>query len=102
MRITDTVSKTLIFMALHQRAALVTFHPASAVVPKHLRNDAKLSFLYGDGLPIPIADLEVSEEGLRATLSFDRTPHETFVPWSAVIAISGVDDSNVVPLFRKR
>lgn len=33
---------------------------------------------------VPITDLEVTEFGIRATLSFARVQHLTFVPWGAV------------------
>jgi stringent starvation protein B len=39
-------------------------------------------------MPIPIADLEVTEAGVSATLSFARIPHRTYVPWSAVYAVT--------------
>jgi len=42
---------------------------------------------YGFAMPNPIRDLRWTEEGIYATLSFDRTPFETFVPWSSVISI---------------
>jgi hypothetical protein len=37
---------------------------------------------------VPIPDLEVTDEGVRATLSFDRTPFATFVPWNAVLTMA--------------
>jgi tRNA nucleotidyltransferase (CCA-adding enzyme) len=37
-----------------------------------------------DPVGVPIPDLDVTDEGIRATLSFSRTPFATFVPWSSV------------------
>lgn len=42
---------------------------------------------YGMGLHLPTNDLDVSERGLEATLSFSRVNHPTFVPWGAVSAV---------------
>jgi hypothetical protein len=45
------------------------------------------TFEYGLNLPVPIPDLEITDEGIRATLSFNRMPRRTFVPWEAVIQV---------------
>ena len=37
---------------------------------------------------VPIPDLVADDEGIRATLSFSRQPHATFVPWKAVMAMA--------------
>lgn len=42
---------------------------------------------YGFSMPIAIHDLLWTEEGIYATLSFDRTPCETFVPWASVMGM---------------
>lgn len=60
-------------------------------LPGHLRGEPRLVLQYGLNMPVPITDLDVGEEGVRATLSFDRTPHCTFVPWSAVYIIMPTD-----------
>lgn len=67
----------------------VYFNPVSdgVVVPLHLRKQKVCMFEYGYGLPVPMNDLLVYDEGIKATLSFDRKPFETFVPWHAVFGI---------------
>jgi hypothetical protein len=45
---------------------------------------------YGLDMPVPIPDLEVTDSGISATLSFSREPFKTFVPWEAVLAARGV------------
>lgn len=40
---------------------------------------------YGYAMPIPIQDMDVTDEGVSATLFFNQTPHKTFVPWAAVV-----------------
>src|SRR5215475_1611846 len=65
------------------------------IVPAHLRGEAHLVLQYGHDLLIPIPDLEVDDYGVRATLSFSRTPHLTVVPWSAVYVIA-CEDGRVI------
>jgi stringent starvation protein B len=69
---------------------------AGVVVPDDFRREAHLMLLYGYDLAIPIPDLEVDEYGVRATLSFSRTPHVTVIPWTAVYAIASVDGRGVL------
>jgi hypothetical protein len=53
---------------------------------------------YGLDMPIPITGFKVTEEGIYATLSFDRVPYPTFVPWDAIVALAGLDmHSNPAP-----
>jgi len=78
------------FNALLARFNLVVTLDAmheGAEVPEHLRKPGGLGLLYGLNLAIPIPDLTVTEEGIAGTLSFDREPFETFVPWEAVAAV---------------
>lgn len=91
-------SKPQAFLALLQegRPSLhLDARRAGVVVPAHLKGDSHLVLQYGIDLPIPITDLTVDDTGVRATLSFARTPHQTFVPWSAVYVIT-IDDTRGV------
>ncbi len=65
-------------------------------VPKNLRSEPRLVLQYGRDMPLPIPDLEVSEAGVRATLSFARTPQATMVPWSAIYIIACTDGRGVL------
>jgi hypothetical protein len=56
-------------------------------LPLHLYDEARIALVYELEPVVPIPDLEVTAEGVRATLSFDRTPFATFVPWGAVLAM---------------
>jgi len=69
---------------------------AGVVVPDAFRQDAHLMLQYGYDLAIAIPDLEVDEYGVRATLSFSRTPHLTVIPWTAVYAIASLDGRGVL------
>lgn len=58
------------------------------VLPEHLLGE-QVVLDYNLNAAIPIPDLEATEEGIRATLSFSREPFTTFVPWTAVIEMVG-------------
>jgi stringent starvation protein B len=66
------------------------------IVPAHLRGEAHLVLQYGHDLPISIPDLEIDDYGVRATLSFQRTPNLTVVPWSAVYVVACDDGRGVL------
>lgn len=51
---------------------------------------------YGRNMPIAITDLEVTDAGVSATLSFSRIPHRTYVPWSAVYAVTCTNGCGVL------
>jgi len=74
----------------HEPVVRVVFidHP-SLDVPKSVRPKERETtiFEYGLNLPVPIDDLAIADDGIRATLSFSRCPHPTFVPWAAVVGI---------------
>ena len=62
--------------------------------------DETVTFEYGLDMLIPIPDLKVTDEGISATLSFNRTPYTTFVPWEAVVRFGVVpsqSSENVPP-----
>jgi hypothetical protein len=63
-------------------------HFPGLVVPDHVRDLHPLLVLVYDVDPIiPIPDLDLGELGISATLSFDRRPYRTFVPWEAIAGI---------------
>jgi stringent starvation protein B len=66
------------------------------VVPAPFSSQAHLVLQYGRNMPIPIMDLEVTEAGVSATLSFSRVSHRTYVPWSAVYAVSCTNGCGVL------
>ncbi len=57
-------------------------------LPEFLRQEPRLVLQYGYNMPIPIQDLVVDGQGIKATLSFRRVAHATVIPWSAVFAIT--------------
>ncbi len=65
-------------------------------LPRHLRTEPQLVLQYGYNMPMPIADLVIDDDGIKATLSFQRTPHATVIPWSAVYAMHDGDKRGMV------
>jgi stringent starvation protein B len=65
-------------------------------VPPAFSDQAHLVLQYGRDMPIPIPDLEVTDTGVVATLSFARNPHRTQIPWSAVYIVACTDGRGVI------
>ncbi len=58
------------------------------MLPERLRASGNVRLDYGYELTPPIHDLNIDENGISATLAFNRVPCSTFVPWSAVFLIA--------------
>jgi hypothetical protein len=69
---------------------------AGVRLPDDLSETRHLVLQYGRDMPIPIPDLVVGEDGITATLSFSRTPHQTFIPWSAIYIVSCTDGRGIL------
>jgi stringent starvation protein B len=65
-------------------------------VPPSFATEPHLVLQYGRNMPIPIPDLEVTDDGVSATLSFARTPHRTHVPWSSVYVVACTDGRGIL------
>jgi stringent starvation protein B len=99
MAVPERPSKQDAFLAL-LREGWTSLHldarRPGVIVPAHLRGEAHLVLQYGHDLPISIPDLEIDDYGVRATLSFARTPQLTVVPWSAVYVVACDDGRGVL------
>jgi stringent starvation protein B len=99
MGLPDRPSKHEAFLAL-LREGWTSLHldarREGVIVPDHLKGEGHLVLQYGNDLPIPIPDLQVDEEGVTATLSFARSPHQTVVPWDAVYVVASSDGRGVL------
>jgi stringent starvation protein B len=65
-------------------------------VPQEFASNGHLVLQYGQDMPVAIPDLSVDDDGIRATLSFSRTPHATFIPWSAVYIVASTDGRGIL------
>ena len=73
---------------------MLASNATGVVLPESVRRADEVTCLqYGHGLPIPIVDLNIDEDGIGATLTFNRLPSRTFVPWAAVFLIRLADES---------
>ena len=67
-------------------------------LPEHLMGERGVVLQLGYDMPIPIYDLTIDDEGIRATLSFRRQPHRCVVPWKAVYVMTdGAEKRAVFP-----
>jgi stringent starvation protein B len=69
---------------------------AGVAVPPAFANEPHLVLQYGRNMPIPIPDLDVTDQGVSATLSFSRSPHRTHVPWSSVYVVACTDGRGIL------
>ncbi len=65
-------------------------------VPPHVSKQAHLVLQVGLNMAISIPDLDVGEEGITCTLSFNRAPFWCRLPWAAVFALVGEDGRGMV------
>jgi stringent starvation protein B len=92
-------SKKEVMLALLERAEARVHLDArrdGVTLPPRFRAEGSLRLDYSYSFSPPIPDLVVDDEGIHATLSFNRVAHHTFVPWSAVYLISDYDGNGAV------
>lgn len=68
----------------------------SVIVPKWFKKQPQLVLQVGINMPVPIQDLELGEEGITCTLSFNRAPFWCCMPWSAIYALVGEDGRGMI------
>lgn len=61
-------------------------------MPGYYKDQVRLDI--GLNTPVPIPDLHVDEQGIRGTISFNRTAHYVIIPWLAVDGFMGADKAN--------
>jgi stringent starvation protein B len=66
------------------------------VVPLHFKKQAQLVLQVGLNMAVPIPDLQVDDEGVTCTLSFNRAPFWCRLPWTAVYALVGDDKRGMI------
>lgn len=65
-------------------------------VPPWFKKRPQLVLQIGLNMPVPIRDLNVDEECISCTLSFNRSPFFCWVPWDAIYALVGEDGRGMV------
>jgi|WetSurMetagenome_2_1015567.scaffolds.fasta_scaffold00973_30 hypothetical protein len=74
---------------------LVSPSAHGVVLPAHLMDEERVCLEYDLDAVVPIDDIEVTDEGIRATLSFSRAPFATFIPWAAVLGMGPMREARV-------
>ena len=91
---TDQPSKQEAFLTFLEDGWVTIYvdarHP-DVVVPPHLKGESRLVLQYGLNMPVPVENLQVTDVGVKATLSFSRQPHDTLIPWPAIYVIACTD-----------
>ena len=65
-------------------------------VPKWFKNQPQLVLQIGLNMAVRIPDLDIDEDAVSCTLSFNRSPHFCYVPWSSIYALVGEDGRGMV------
>lgn len=66
------------------------------LVPLHFKKQAQLVLQVGLNMAVPIPDLQVDDEGVTCTLSFNRSPFWCRLPWTAIYALVGDDKRGMI------
>jgi stringent starvation protein B len=66
------------------------------MVPPWFKEKPRLVLQIGLNMPVPIQDLNLDEDSVSCTLSFNRSPHFCRIPWSSVFALVGEDGRGMV------
>jgi stringent starvation protein B len=69
---------------------------SGVMVPAWFKKQPQLVLQVGLNMPVPIPDLDVGEEALSCTLSFNRRPEYCRIPWSAVYGLVGEDGRGMI------
>lgn len=62
------------------------------VIPPQFRKQPELVLQVGLNMAVPIRDLEVEDDGVSCTLSFNRSPFWCRMPWTSIFAIVSDED----------
>jgi stringent starvation protein B len=93
-------SKLQTALCLLQRTPTIYLHidarATDLALPAHLIGKPQVLLQIGRNMPVPIPDLQITENGVSATLSFKGKPFRCAVPWGAVKALVGDDGKGAV------
>lgn len=90
--------KDVVLALLEQSDVFVHLDPRAEEVrvPAWFKKQAHLVLQIGLNMPVPIRDLEVSDDSISCTLSFNRSPFFCFLPWKSIYALVGSDGRAMV------
>jgi stringent starvation protein B len=85
----DLLERTSVFVHLDPRRPGV-------LVPQGFLKQPQLVLQIGLNMAIAIPDLDVGDEGISCTLSFNKRPHFCRLPWSSIYALIGEQGGGMV------
>src|SRR5262245_27467914 len=88
-------------VALHLRERASVFvhldpRRPGVIVPQGFLKQPQLVLQIGLNMAIQIPDLNVGDEGISCTLSFNKRPHFCSLPWSSIYALIGEQGGGMV------
>lgn len=99
MQSQNTIKRALFEAALQSGRVFLTVVPTDGLELPSTCQDVVVTLEYGHDMPNPIPDLEITDAGVAATLSFHQIPVKTFVPWAAVVKMHQAGDGGFVAMF---
>jgi stringent starvation protein B len=90
--------KDVALSLLEQATVFVHLDPRGdkVLVPPWFKRQPQLVLQIGLNMAVPIPDLQVDDNGLSCSLSFNRSPHFCVVPWASVFALVGENGRGMV------
>jgi len=85
----ELLERTSVFIHLDPRRPGV-------IVPSNFLKQPQLVLQIGLNMAIPIVDLDVGDEGISCTLSFNKRPCFCYLPWDAIYALIGEGGGGMV------
>src|SRR5690242_18279100 len=85
----DLLERTSVFVHLDPRRPGV-------IVPQGFLKQPQLVLQIGLNMAIAIPDLNVGDDGISCTLSFNKRPHFCSLPWSSIYALIGEQGGGMV------
>lgn len=97
---TELPPKPEVALALLQTALSVYVHldprPDDVHVPSWLKKQPQLVLQVGMNMAVAIPDLDVGQDALSCTLSFNRRPEFCRIPWTAIYGLVGDDGRGMI------
>jgi len=90
--------KDVALALLRQSSVFIHLDPRAETVrvPVGFKKQPQLVLQVGLNMPVPIRDLDVGDEAISCTLSFNRTPHFCWIPWGSIFALIGDNGPGMV------
>lgn len=92
--------KPEVALALLQTASSVFVHldprGDDVMVPSWFKKQPQLVLQIGLNMAVPIVDLDVGEDAISCTLSFNRSPEFCKIPWNAIYGLVGEDGRGMI------